>query len=205
MSLRILTVDDHPLIRMGIRALIEAQADMELVGEAVGAASGLALYEQLRPDVTLLDLQMPDMNGLDALERMHAAWPEGKVLILTTYRGDVNARRAFTKGASGYLLKSTLGTELADAIRTVAAGKRSISPDVAMDLAVHAGGEALTGRELAILHSAAAGHENKKIASHLGISTETVKSHLRHIFGKLGARNRTDALRIATDRGLLPP
>lgn len=205
MGLRILTVDDHPIARMGIRALIDVEPDMELVGEAADAASGLRLAMRLQPDVTLLDLQMPDMSGLEVLRGMIQAWPRGKVVILTTYRGDANARLAFAGGASGYLLKSALAVELAGAIRSVAVGRRCLSPDVAVDLAVHAGDEVLTTRELSILRSAAAGNENKMIASHLGISVETVKSHMRHIFGKLGARNRTDALRIAFDRGLLQP
>lgn len=205
MSLRILTVDDHPIVRMGLRALIEADPALQLVGEATDAESGVCLFEQLRPDVTLLDLQMPGLTGLDALARMMALWPQARVVILSTYRGDANARQAFAAGASGYLLKSTLGNELADALQAVMAGKRCVSPDIAVDLAMHVADESLTGRELTILRSAASGNENKEIATQLGISTETVKSHMARIFGKLGARNRTDALRIATQRGLLAP
>lgn len=203
MNLRVLTVDDHPIVRMGIRALLDIEPDMQLVGEAVNAASGLQMYQQLLPDVTLLDLQMPDMHGLEVLRRMRRAWPVGNVVILTTYRGDANARDALAAGAMGYLLKSALGSELANAIRSVSKGKKVISPEVASDVAAHCGEDGLTQRELAILRAAASGHENKVIASHLGISAETVKSHLRHIFSKLAARNRTDALRIALERGLL--
>lgn len=205
MTLRIMTVDDHPLVRMGVKALVNVESDMELVAEAVDATSALQTFWDVDPDITLVDIQMPGMNGLDLVRRMTQLRPGAKVVVLTTYRGDANARQAFAAGASGYLLKNTLGNELASALREVASGKRCVSPEVADDLAQHIGTDTLTSRELDILKSAASGNENKEIAADLGISIETVKSHIRSILDKLDARNRTDAIRIAVGRGLIPP
>jgi len=203
MKLRVLTIDDHPLVRMGVRSLIDVEPDMELAGEAMDGATGLRLFDQLRPDITLLDLQLPDRSGLDVLRAIRDLQTDAKVVILTTYRGDVSARHALSAGAVGYLLKNALGTELAEAIRIVANGGTRLSPEIEADLATHRSEDALTTREMAILEAAADGSENKEIARQLGISVETVKWHIRSILAKLNARNRTDALRIASTRGLL--
>ena len=203
MTLRILTVDDHPLIRQGIAAMLEVEADMHLVGEAGDASEGIALFRQLLPDVALGDLQMPGMGGIEMTRRLRDEFPGARVVILTTYRGDANAREALAAGASGYLLKSSLRGELIDALRRVAQGKRCLSAEISEEIAQHLGEEALTSRELSILSALAQGWENKRIANSLGISAETVKSHVARILEKIGAHNRTEAIHIALRRGLV--
>jgi len=203
MTLRILTVDDHPLIRQGIAAMLEVEADMHLVGEAGDASEGIALFRQLLPDVALVDLQMPGMGGIEMTRRLRDEFPGARVVILTTYRGDANAREALAAGASGYLLKSSLRGELIDALRRVAQGKRCLSAEISEEIAQHLGEEALTSRELSILSALAQGWENKRIANSLGISAETVKSHVARILEKIGAHNRTEAIHIALRRGLV--
>jgi len=203
MTLRILTVDDHPLIRQGIAAMLEVEADMHVVGEAADANEGIALFRQLLPDVALIDLQMPGMGGIEMTRRLRDEFPGARVVILTTYRGDANAREALAAGACGYLLKSSLRGELTDALRRVAQGKRCLSAEISEEIAQHLGEEALTSRELSILSALAQGWENKRIANSLGISAETVKSHVARILEKIGAHNRTEAIHIALRRGLV--
>lgn len=203
MTLRILTVDDHPLIRQGIAAMLEVEADMHVVGEAADANEGIALFRQLLPDVALIDLQMPGMGGIEMTRRLRDEFPGARVVILTTYRGDANAREALAAGACGYLLKSSLRGELTDALRRVAQGKRCLSAEISEEIAQHLGEEALSSRELSILSALAQGWENKRIANSLGISAETVKSHVARILEKIGAHNRTEAIHIALRRGLV--
>jgi len=203
MTIRILTVDDHPLIRQGIASMLEVESDMAVVGEASDANEGIEQFRRLLPDVALVDLQMPGMGGIEMTRRLRAEFPSARVVILTTYRGDANAREALAAGACGYLLKSSLRGELIDAVRRVAQGKRCLSAEISEEIAQHLGEEALTARELSILSALAQGWENKRIANTLGISAETVKSHLARIFEKIGARNRTEAIHIALRRGLV--
>lgn len=203
MTIRILTIDDHPLIRQGIASMLEVEPGLELVGEAADAQSGLEQFRRLLPDVTLADLQMPGVDGIELTRRLRAEFPHARVIILTTFRGDANARDALAAGACGYLLKSSLRGELIDAVRRVAQGKRCLSAEISEEIAQHVGEEPLTSRESSILSALAHGWENKRIASSLGISAETVKSHLARIFEKLGARNRTEAIQIALRRGLV--
>lgn len=203
MTIRILTVDDHPLIRQGIASMLEVEPDLELVGEAADALGGLEQFRRLLPDIALVDLQMPGMGGIELTRRLREEYPHARVVILTTYRGDANARDALAAGACGYMLKSSLRGELIEGLRRVAQGKRCLSAEISEDIAQHVGEESLTGRELSILSALAQGWENKRIANGLGISAETVKSHLARIFEKIGARNRTEAINIALRRGLV--
>jgi DNA-binding NarL/FixJ family response regulator len=203
MTIRILTIDDHPLIRQGIASMLEVEPGLELVGEAADAQSGMEQFRRLLPDIALVDLQMPGMSGIELTRRLRAEFPHARVVILTTYRGDANAREALAAGACGYLLKSSLRGELIDSLRRVAQGKRCLSAEISEEIAQHVGEEALTSREVAILSALAEGWENKRIANSLGISAETVKSHLARIFEKLGARNRTEAIHLALRRGLV--
>lgn len=203
MTIRILTVDDHPLIRQGIASMLALESDMEVVGEAADGNEGMAQFRRLLPDVTLVDLQMPGIDGIELTRRLRGEFPQARLIILTTYRGDANAREALAAGASGYLLKSSLRGELIGAVRRVAQGKRCLSAEISEEIAQHLGEEALTARELSILSALAQGWENKRIANTLGISAETVKSHVARIFEKIGARNRTEAIHIALRRGLV--
>jgi DNA-binding NarL/FixJ family response regulator len=203
MTLRILTIDDHPLIRQGIASMLEVEPGLELVGEAADALDGIGQYRRLLPDIALVDLQMPGVNGIELTRRLRAEFPQACVVILTTYRGDANARDALAAGASGYLLKSSLRRELVDALHRVAQGKRCLSAEISEEIAQHIGEEPLTAREQSILAALAQGWENKRIANDLGISSETVKSHLARIFEKIGARTRTEAIHIALRRGLV--
>jgi len=203
MTIRILTVDDHPLIRQGIASMLALESDMELVGEAADGNEGMAEFRRLLPDVTLVDLQMPGIDGIELTRRLRGEFSEARIIILTTYRGDANAREALAAGACGYLLKSSLRGELIGAVRRVAQGKRCLSAEISEEIAQHLGEEALTARELSILSALAQGWENKRIANTLGISAETVKSHVARIFEKIGARNRTEAIHIALRRGLV--
>ncbi len=203
MTLRILTIDDHPLIRQGIASMLEVEPGLELVGEAADAHHGFEQYRRLLPDIALVDLQMPGVDGIELTRRLRAEFPQARVVILTTYRGDANARDALAAGACGYLLKSSLRRELVDALHRVAQGKRCLSAEISEEIAQHIGEEPLTAREQSILAALAQGWENKRIANDLGISSETVKSHLARIFEKIGARTRTEAIHIALRRGLV--
>jgi DNA-binding NarL/FixJ family response regulator len=202
--IRVLTVDDHPLLREGIAAVLETQPDMVLAGEADNGRSAVAQYGVLRPDVTLMDVQMPGMNGIDAIRAIRSDFPDARIIVLTTYDGDVHALRALRAGACGYLLKSMLRKELLDTIRAVHAGRRRIPPEVASVLAEHHADDLLSDREVDVLELVAAGCSNKVIGDRLAISEDTVKTHMRHIMGKLAANDRTHAVTIARKRGMLP-
>jgi DNA-binding NarL/FixJ family response regulator len=201
--IRVLCVDDHPLLREGIAALVTSQPDMRFVGEAGSGREALLLFRRHAPDVTLMDLRLPDMSGIEALETIRAEFPEARVVMLTTFEGDVEIRRALESGARGYLLKSMPPRELIDGIRAVVAGRKVIPPEVGSQLAEHLGEESLTSREVDVLREVAAGNRNQDIARHLHISEETVKVHVKHIMEKLQASDRTAAVTIAIRRGIL--
>lgn len=203
MSIRVLIVDDHPVLHEGIAAMLEAEADIAVVGGAADAESGIDAFRTLRPDITLMDLSMPGMGGLKGLRALRAEFPAARVVVLTTFRGDANAREAMASGAAGYLLKTALRGELVACLRRVHAGGRYLTAEVSADIATYIGHEALTERERLVLALIAEGHENKRIGIKLAISAETVKSHLTRIFEKLGAHNRTEAVHIALRRGIL--
>lgn len=202
-EIRVLIADDHPLMREGIAAVIGSQPDMRVVGEASDGNEAIELYRQLRPDVTLIDLQMPHLNGMDAIEAIRAEFPQACLAILTTFRGDARAMQALKGGAQGYLLKSSLRKELTDAIRVLASGHRYIPSEIAGELARHLGQETLTVRELQVLELIARGNGNKQIGAALTLSEDTVKGHLRSIMEKLGASNRTHAVTIGIERGFI--
>jgi len=201
--IRVLMVDDHPLLREGIAAVIGRQSDMQLVGEATNGREAVQRFREHRPDVTLMDLQMPEMGGIDAIAAIRAEFSGARIVVLTTYRGDAQALGAFRAGACGYLLKSMLRKELVETIRAVHAGRRRIPPEIAAELAEHVTDDALTAREVEILKCAAAGGANKAIASQLGISEDTVKAHMKNVLSKLGANDRTHAVTIALKRGII--
>ena len=203
MTVRILTVEDHPLMRAGIVAMLEGEPDLKVVAEAATATEGLAAFRHHRPDLTLMDLRLGDGSGVDVIRLLRAEFPQARVIVLTTYRGDATARAALDAGASGYLLKSALRTELVAAIRRVAAGGRHVCAEVSAELAQRIGEETLTRREVHILQRLCGGLDNRDIAAELAISAETVKAHLAHVFAKLGARSRTEAMAIALRRGLV--
>jgi DNA-binding NarL/FixJ family response regulator len=202
-KIKVLTVDDHPLLREGIAAVLTGEADMELVGEATNGQEAIERFRTHQPDVTLMDLQMPVMNGIDAIVAIRKEFPGARFVILTTYQGDVQALRAFKAGASGYLLKNMLRQELLDTIRTAHAGGRRIPPEIALELAEHVADDALSDREVEILRKVANGTSNKIIAAELSVSEATVKSHMTSILSKLGANDRTHAVTIAIKRGFL--
>lgn len=202
-SIRVLVADDHPLLREGIAAVIAAQEDIELVGEAGDGQEALDCFRRLRPDVTLMDLQMPRMSGIESIKAIREECPEARIAILTTYRGDVRALHAIQAGAQAYLLKSSLRKELVTTIRQLAAGKRHIPAEIAAELAEHVGQQALSPRELEVLQAAALGYSNRDIALQLRITEDTVKGHMRLIMDKLDANNRTHAVAIAVQRGIL--
>jgi DNA-binding NarL/FixJ family response regulator len=199
----ILVVDDHPLIRDGLAFALQTRQDMELVGEAKDGAEAIALFQKHRPDVTLMDLQMPNMNGIDAISKIRGQFPTAKFIVLTTYSGDAQAMRALKAGASGYLLKSMVRKDLIDTILAVHAGQRRIPPEIAGQIAEHVSDDDLSSRELDILRSVSAGNSNKIVASQLGIAEDTVKGHMSSIMLKLGANDRTHAVMIAIKRGFL--
>ena len=201
--IRILTVDDHPLMREGTAAMIRSQADMLLAAEAANGTEAIQRFREHQPDVTLMDLRLPDMSGIDALIAIRSEFPEARIIMLTTFEGDVEIQRALQAGARGYMLKSMPPGELLAGIRDVHAGKKRIPPDVAAHLAEHLGDEALTARELEVLQQVAGGSRNRDIAGRLFITEETVKVHVKHVMEKLGASDRTEAVAIAIRRGII--
>jgi DNA-binding NarL/FixJ family response regulator len=201
--IRILTVDDHPVLREGIAAVLSGESDITVVAEAGNGREAIEQYRAHRPDVTLMDLQMPVMHGSDAIEAIREEFPDARIIVLTTYSGDVQALRALKAGASAYLLKNTLRKELADTIRCVHGGHKRIPPEIAVEIAEHHSDDALTEREIEVLRQVAAGNANKIVADRLSISEETVKAHMRNILSKLGANDRTHAVTIALKRGII--
>ncbi len=201
--IRVLIVDDHPMVRDGITGLLTRQDDMEAVGEACDGAEAVAKFRELAPDVTLMDVQMQGMGGVEAIEKIRGLSGEARILVLTTYPGDANAVRAIRAGASGYLLKNCVRGELVDAIRSVHAGRRVVCSEIAHALAEHALDTPLTEREVAILKLVAEGHQNKQIAWRLTLSVDTIKAQMKTIFEKLGVHDRTHAVTVATRRGYL--
>jgi DNA-binding NarL/FixJ family response regulator len=201
--IRILLADDHPLLRQGISALAADEADMKLVAEACNGREAVELFRKHRPDVTLMDLQMPEMNGIEAMEAIRKEFPEARIIVLTTYTGDVQVSRALKAGARAYLLKSLLRKELLDTIRVVHAGQKRIPAEIAAQLADHAADDHLTTREIEVLRLIAAGNSNKRIADQLSITEETVKGHVKNILSKLDANDRTHAVTLGLKRGIL--
>jgi DNA-binding NarL/FixJ family response regulator len=202
-SIRILAVDDHPLLREGIAALVNSQPDMKLIAEAANGREAIEQFRKHRPDVTLMDLQMPEMNGIDAMIAIRGEFPQAKIVVLTTYKGDVEVLRALKAGARGYLLKNLLRRELLETIRAVHTGEKRIPPEVAAQIADHAAEDDLTSREIEVLQLIASGNANKAIAARLSISEETVKGHVKNILSKLVANDRTHAVTIGLKRGII--
>jgi DNA-binding NarL/FixJ family response regulator len=201
--IRVLSVDDHPLVREGIGTIINCQADMSMAGTASNAREGIEAFRALRPDVTLMDLRLPDLSGLDVMIAIRSEFPDARVIVLTTFEGDMEVQRALKAGARGYLLKSMPPQQMLDTIRQVHAGKKCIPPEIAAGLVEHLGDEALSQREVEVLQQVAAGHRNRDIAARLFIAEETVKVHVKHIMGKLGANDRTQSVAIALRRGII--
>ncbi len=199
----ILTVDDHPIVREGIASIIQGEEDMVIVGEASNGREAVEVFRQKRPDVTLMDLQMPNVNGIDTIAAIRSGHPEARIVVLTTYEGDALARRALKAGVAGYLLKDMIRTELLQAIRAVDSGRRYIPHRIAADLAEHYAEDDLSDREVQVLRAVARGMSNKIIASHLSISEATVKAHIKNVMLKLGASDRTHAVNIAMTRGFM--
>jgi DNA-binding NarL/FixJ family response regulator len=201
--IRILAVDDHPLIREGIARLIEHEADMELVAEAENGREAIRQFRAKDPDITLMDLQMPEMSGLDAIIAIRSEFPDARIIVLTTYPGDVQVVRAFKAGAQAYLLKTSLNTELRQTIRAVHAGRKSLSAELSYELAQHTTEDSLTAAEVRVLRLIAEGHANKEIATLLSLSEDTVKGQISKILSKLSARDRTKAVVIGLKRGII--
>jgi DNA-binding NarL/FixJ family response regulator len=201
--IRILTVDDHALLRSGIAGLVNAEPDMKMIAEAATGVEAIKKFGQHHPDITLMDLQMPDMSGIETIIGIRRDFPEARIIVLTTYSGDVQVVRALRAGARGFLLKGRVNRELLDVIRAVHAGQKRIPPEIAVELAEHAGEEDLSARELEVLGLVARGNANKEIAARLAITEETVKSHITKILAKLGANSRTHAVTIGVKRGII--
>jgi DNA-binding NarL/FixJ family response regulator len=201
--IRILSVDDHPLVRSGIAALIDTQPDMRMVGEASNGNEAVQLHRQLNPDVTLMDLQMPDMSGLDAIISIRTEKPSARIIVLTTYAGDVLAQRALKAGAQAYVLKSLVRTEILNTIRVVHAGEKQVQAEVAAEIAKHTADARLTAREIEVLKLIACGYANKVISARLDINEETTKTHVKNILAKLDARDRTHAVSLGLKRGII--
>ena len=202
-SIRVMAVDDHPLVREGISGLVAGQPDMKLVAEATNGREAIQQFRKHRPDVTLMDMQMPEMNGMDAIIAIRGEFPDARIIVLTTYVGDVQVQRAIQAGARAYLLKNTLHKQLLDTIRAVHAGKKTVSPEVSFELAEHATDDTLTPAEISVLRLIAAGNANKQIADQLSITEETVKGRVKNILSKLGASDRTHAAMIGLRRGII--
>ena len=202
-QIRVLAVDDHVLVRQGISVLLGTEPDMTLVAEASNGREAVQQFRAHRPDVTIMDLQMPEMNGLDAITAIRGEFPDAKIIVLTTYKGDVQILRALKAGARGYLLKNTIHKELVDTIRAVHAGKKALSPEASYEIAEHATDDALTPAEINVLRLIAAGNANKQIADQLSITEETVKGRVKNILSKLGANDRTQAAMIGLKRGII--
>jgi len=201
--IRILTVDDHALVRGGIAALVSTQSDMKIVGDASNGREAIQMFRTHKPDVTLMDIQMPEVDGIEALIAIRAEFPDARVVVLTTYKGDVQAMRARKAGAQAYLLKGLLQKELLDTIRDVHAGRKRIGQEVAAELADHVSDDALSPREVDVLRLIAEGNSNKLVADRLSISEDTVKGHVKNILSKLGANDRTHAVTIGLKRGII--
>jgi len=201
--IRVLSVDDHALIREGVAALIANQKDMLLVGEASNGREAIEQFRSHRPDVTLMDLQMPEMNGIDALIAIRSEFPEARIIVLTTYAGDALCKRAMKAGAQAYILKGNVRKDLLDTIRAVRAGKKILHAEVAAELATHAADDSLSEREIEVLSLIAAGNSNKLVADQLAISEDTVKGHVKNILSKLGVNDRTHAVTAALKRGII--
>ncbi|GEO01142.1 DNA-binding response regulator [Novosphingobium sediminis] len=201
--IRILIADDHPILREGVGSVIALQDDMVIAGEASTGIEAVELYRELRPDIVLMDLRMPEMGGVEAIRAIRASAPDARIIVLTTYSGDAKALEAMREGASGFLLKSSLRRELLNAIRTVHRGQRHLHPDVAHEIALHAIEDPLNTREIEILQMIAGGHSNKQVAWRLGVAEETIKSNIKSIFAKLNVSDRTHAVTTAARRGII--
>jgi DNA-binding NarL/FixJ family response regulator len=202
-TIRILVADDHLVVREGVEALVRRQPDLQIVAQATNGREAIEQFRAHRPDVTLMDLQMPEMKGLDALIALRSEFPEARIIILTTYAGDIQVQRAIKSGASAYLLKNALHKELLDTIRAVHAGKKYVSPEASYELAEHAGDDNLTPAEVRVLRLIAQGNANKEIAAQLSVSEDTVKGQVRNILAKLGAKDRAHAAIIGVKRGII--
>ena len=201
--IQVLSVDDHPILREGIGAIINSQPDMFLVGAAANGKEAIEAFRTLKPDVVLLDLQLPDLNGIEVLIAIRSEFRDARIIILTTFERDVEVQRALKAGAQGYLLKSSPPKQMLDTIRQVHGGRKAVAREVADELAAHVGDESLSDREVEVLRHVAEGNRNRDIAKRLFIAEETVKVHLKHIMGKLGASDRTQSVAIAARRGII--